>query len=521
MIGDWGFTIDAGSRAVIMSIFIAYSLVIVVFGFLVKRQTKGLSSADKLTAFLTGGKGISAFGIAMVSLTSSFSIGVMIGNVGRVYALGGLIAAICFLTNSWGVFQMQATLGKKLSILKQRTGVESIIGALRHRFNSKFLAGFLAVTMTAFLLSNMSSQFNGGARMIAVMTGVPNYWFGIMLLGVVTIVYASVGVVRSMIRVAMLQGVFMLVASISTFSFGAAAVANQYGSWADAVSHMLVERDFLFNPRNFTYFEAIGLCILVGFVITACIHALPSTFAHQSSKTIKNGIIIATVSVPFINGLMPSVGFFAYLLNPNLASGDLATPFVAGYIAPSLIGGLVLAGSASALQSSVAAFMLVAATCIIKDLYKGIIRPDATDEKVLKLMPVFSTIAGVIGISLALYPMPLMIIVNLFSNGGMLTGLWAPLVLGLHWKKATPAGAVSSSIVGLATFIVTFVLSTNAATRADWNAFARGVNPAMIGLIVAIIVMVVVSQFTKKVELGVAQVWFGKTYDEKYTKFLS
>lgn len=518
---DWGFSINQTSRIVITVIFVLYSLFVIGTGYMVQRQNRGLSGKDKVTSFLTGGGGVSSFGIAMLSLTSVFSAGVMIGNVGRVYANGGLISCICFLTTAWGVFYMQGTLGKKMSIMKKRAGVESIIQAVRLRYNSKFLAGFLAVTMTAFLLSNMSSQYTGGAKMFAVMTGVNNYWIGILILGVVTIAYSATGGVKSMIRVAIAQGVIMMIASICIFIFGAAAVAGEYGSWANAVTAMLAEKEFLYQPANYTFLEAVGLCLLVSFSCTSCIHALPSTLTHDKSKTIKRGILLATIGTPLVNMFMPNIGYIAYLLNPALASGDLATPFVAGVISPSVVGGIVLSGTASALQSSCAAFMLVAATCIIKDLYKGIIKPGASDDTVAKLMPIFTLIAGAIGILLALYPMDLMATVNLFSNGGMVCGLFAPLVFGLHWKKATPAGAIASSVGGIIIYIGTYILSSNAATAAAWKAVTGNANPIMVGAIIAILILLVVSKFTKKVELGVAQVWFGKTYDEKYTKFLN
>ena len=58
----------------------------------------------------------------------------------------------------------------------------------------------------------------------------------------------------------------------------------------------------------------------------------------------------------------------------------------------------------------------------------------------------------------ALEPPDLLVWINLFAFGGLeATFLW-PLLLGLYWRKANAAGALSSILVGLACFFALSVL---------------------------------------------------------------
>ena len=86
-----------------LAIFTIYSVVIIGFGVYVKIQSKR-NTNDSLASFLTGGGGLGAFSIAMITATNSMAGGTMVTAPGLTYAIGfsgALIYYAGFLTAAY------------------------------------------------------------------------------------------------------------------------------------------------------------------------------------------------------------------------------------------------------------------------------------------------------------------------------------------------------------------------------------------------------------------------------------
>ena len=172
---------------------------------------------------------------------------------------------------------------------------------------------------------------------------------------------------------------------------------------------------------------------------------------------------------------------------------------------PPAMAGIVIAGAVAAIQSTVAAFFIIIASTIVKDIYKTLVKPDMTMEEENKGNMIFTTLAAVVAIVFAMFPSEyLQTIVN-FAIGGLASGFFFPLFFGLYWKKATPAAGIFGTISGTLVYIVASSVSSP-------------IHPILCALAVSGIGMLVVSQFTPKVKRGVFEVWFGEHYDERYAK---
>lgn len=139
-----GFTIARSTSVTMLLIFSVYSIIIVGFGFYVKAQARK-GGSDNLASFLTGGGNIGAFSIAMIAATNAMSGGSMVAAPGLSYAVGfasPLIYYSGFLTSAYCL----GAVGRKIAILRERTGAVSYLQLLRLRFQSKGVVGALAVT---------------------------------------------------------------------------------------------------------------------------------------------------------------------------------------------------------------------------------------------------------------------------------------------------------------------------------------------------------------------------------------
>lgn len=249
----------------------------------------------------------------------------------------------------------------------------------------------------------------------------------------------------------------------------------------------------------------IGTACIQSFALIPLPHALMGTFTYNSSKVMKRAIIVGILGYTIIQFTMSGIGPLAYAVNPNVTTGDYVIPMLLSTLLPPALAGVVIAGAVAAIQSTVAAFFIIIASTIVKDIYKVLMKPNMSLEEENKGNTIFTALAAAIAIIFALFPSEyLQTIVN-FAIGGLAAGFFFPLFFGLYWKKATPAAGIFGTVSGTVVYIVT-------------NLVTSPLHPILCALAVSGIGMYVISQFTPKVKRGVFEVWFGETYDERYAK---
>ena len=159
------------------------------------------------------------------------------------------------------------------------------------------------------------------------------------------------------------------------------------------------------------------------------------------------------------------------------------------------IGGIFLCGILAAIMSTADSQLLVTASAVSEDMYKGVIKKDATEKKSLLVGRIAVVIVAVIAFVIALDPAS--------SIMGLVSDAWAgfgsafgPVVLlALFWKRSNLAGAVSGMAVGALTVIVwDYIPLVNGQTIYA----ATGLYSLAVGFVLALIVNVIVSLVTKK-----------------------
>ena len=200
MIDLGGFSMASSTQTTMLVIFLIYTVLIVGLGAYVKFSSRR-NSSDTLSSFLTGGGGLGAFAIAMIAATNSMAGGTMVTAPGLTYAIGfsgGIIYYAGFLTAAFGL----GSIGIKAAILKNRIGAVSFLDLFRLRFRSKAVIAALSLTCVVGLLFTACGQITAGAKMFAAITGSNQYYLGLFLVIVVTVIYTSTGGVKSMAKVA-------------------------------------------------------------------------------------------------------------------------------------------------------------------------------------------------------------------------------------------------------------------------------------------------------------------------------
>ena len=173
----------------------------------------------------------------------------------------------------------------------------------------------------------------------------------------------------------------------------------------------------------------------------------------------------------------------------------LATPEIAGM--PYVIAGLVSAGGLAAALSTADGLLLAIANALSHDIYYKMINPQANAKARLIAARVILIIVAIIAAYLAsTKPADILSMVAMaFSIAA--SGLFAPLVLGIWWKRTNAPGAIAGMIAGFS--VCMYYIITTHKTFGIQNDLWLGVNTisaGTFGIPVSFAVIIIVTLFT-------------------------
>jgi Na+/proline symporter len=172
-----------------------------------------------------------------------------------------------------------------------------------------------------------------------------------------------------------------------------------------------------------------------------------------------------------------------------LARADDATPQFLLAFAPVTLAGLVFAGVAAAIMSTVNSFMNVGAAVVTHDLPVALGRRIRNELLWGRLTTVLlAAVAGLV----AQVSGTLVAFLGIFGWGLFASTLVPALAIGLNWPGATRTGAIASIATGLAS---TLVFESMAYFRV--YAFPAGVTISGLSLVLSLVVFFVVSRGTR------------------------
>ncbi|HET7776673.1 MAG TPA: VC_2705 family sodium/solute symporter, partial [Azospira sp.] len=132
-------------------------------------------------------------------------------------------------------------------------------------------------------------------------------------------------------------------------------------------------------------------------------------------------------------------------LNPDVIV--LATPEIAGL--PYVVSGLVAAGGLAAALSTADGLLLTITSSMSHDVYYKIIRPQASTQWRLVISKSLLLVVAVLAATVASQRPATILYMVAWAFSLAAAALFPALVMGIFWKRANKAGAVSGMLVGL------------------------------------------------------------------------
>lgn len=435
---------------------------------------------------LSGKAGVVVSGIAYFS--TQFSMGTFLGTPGTIYGVGYAGMAISVPGAVFCMILPALLIGRKLITLGHKYGFLTMADYLTDRYHSKNMSGVLGVMMLFFLVPMMGAQIIGAGVIVHVFTGLPE-WVGVVGMGIIVILYCMTGGMKGAMMTDVIQGSLMIATAVVTF-----IVSIVMGGGFSNINHTLQsmnEAYLTFPGANgympWTYY--VSNIVLWSFFTMGQPHLFTKFFAMKDHKTMFKAILLGTAGMFFSATLIEWAGVNGIASIQNIEKADQIIPMILQRGMNPFLASIFIAGIVAAGMSTIDGILVTTTGAVTRDIYQKIINKDATDETVMKLSKVVTVIIGIIVICFGVFQPGSIFEINLFAFSGMAIFV-VPILFGIYWKKATAKGAIASVIVGIISLLL-FTLNPSV------KALAMGFHALFPTTIIASIVMIVVSKFTK------------------------
>jgi sodium/proline symporter len=419
--------------------------------------------------------------LALSERATGESAWLLLGLTGFIYATGlsGIwTGAGCLLgiTTAWVV------LAKKFRREAEKFNTMTMPEYFAAKFPSKSnTIRVLSTTIIVFFfVFYVGAQFAGAGKTIFQTFGLDPFW-GMVISAVVILGYATFGGFISVVAVDTFQSILMLItlvvapililikvlASPVTLSQAFANAGPGFGSLTGGLTGFAAGL-MIFNNLAW-YFGYLG--------------GQPQLNARfmgmKDEKNVRFGRNIAVIWTIIAYSGVIIIGVGAQVLfGPKAVSDtEMILPFLLNKMFPGWLAALLLAGVVAAMISTAESMLLLAATSISEDVYKGIIKKGRTkDRTLLTTSRVATVVIGVLGLAMALTTKNLIYYIVSYAWAGIGCSFAPAVLLSFYWDRFSSAGVVTALITGLVTTVAWMLagLEKTVTARAATFIFAMG-----------------------------------------------
>jgi SSS family solute:Na+ symporter len=254
-------------------------------------------------------------------------------------------------------------------------------------------------------------------------------------------------------------------------------------------------------------------------------------YAIKSEKDIHKGTVISTIFAIIVAGGCYFLGGFGRLysdkitVNPETGKPlfDTIIPTMLSTL-PALVVAIVIVLVLSASMSTLSSLVLTSSSTFTLDVIKPASKKEMTDKKQVAIMRIFIVffilVSAVIAIFKDAHPEVTFIAQMMGVSWGALAGAFlAPFLYGLYWKGVTKAATVVCFIWGCGIAIIQLIITLCGIDITGWGTilsyiFKSSINSGVVAMVGGLVIVPIVSLFTKKQEAPELDKLF-ECYEEK------
>ncbi len=493
-----------------------YVLFILIVGM---RSRKG--SQETSDGYLLGGRSIGPV-ITSFSFVATYISGVCMVNAGKI----GWDWGVGAMWNAWGnvilsIMFMWGLLGVRSRIMSEKLNVQTLPDFLRVRYGTEYFKLVGSVVIFVFMIPYTAAVFSSLSYMFTSVFHLP-YMTAVVIMAFIGALYLVLGGYKAAAKIDVVQGGIMVLGGIILAV--ATLRAPEVGGLSQGIARMRALGTFTntsgavatgddlisfgFNGNWGLLMGIIPFVLMTSWAPNGLPQMVTKFFAISSAKQVKVGAIVCTVLGFLILTGVHLPGMFVHLFYSELpANGgtnvlvpDMLTRIFGSGLIGQLCLSLILLLVLSASMSTLAGLVLSSSASFGVDFIKGYVKKDLSEARTTILLK-FSTVFFVLGsLILALLNLGVISSIQSLAWGAMSGFFLAPYVYGALGKWPTKAGAIAGSIVGIACAVL-----IPTACKSAFPSIAKyctTVNACAIATTLPLIVVPIVSAFTKKVDAG-------------------
>lgn len=335
------------------------------------------------------------------------------------------------------------------------------------RFGGTATRLLAAISILVVYTVLLTAQFQAGGILFGLVSG----WRApeaIALVAAITALYTVLGGMYGNAYVGLLKAGLL----IGSYALAVPFLLRHLGGLQEigAALHAIDPR---LTAQWFSWRELIVISMAIGLGLAAAPYEIAAIYAMQSRRAVRLAIGWSFVFQALIGVGVLIFGLSMRVAVPYLPEPDLATPVLGLSILPPAIGMLVLLAAVVTITRTGGAILLTVASAVSHDLYGEVLKPDSTQRQRVLAGRLAVVAFTLVPAWLALAKLDLVNFVVIYAAKLMVSFFFVPLVGGLHWKRATGAGAFAGMLGGAVACLAWSLLP---------KPYPLGLDPAEVGV---------------------------------------
>ncbi|WP_087025453.1 sodium/proline symporter PutP [Thaumasiovibrio subtropicus] len=431
----------------ISATFLAYLVMMLVIGYVAYRQTS--NSSD----YFLGGRSLGPWPAALSAGASDMSGWLLLGLPGYAFASGyeAIWLGGGLLVGTWLNWLVSAKRLRTYSIVAD--DAITLPEYLSRRFNDqgKLLQIISAIFILLFFLFYTSSGLVAGGKLFETVFGL-NYQTAVIIGTVCVVSYTLFGGFLAVAWTDLVQGLLMAAALLIV---PIAAMNGGFGQLESDLAAINPELLTIFNDNEGKPLTAIAIISLVawGLGYFGQPHILARFKASRTNRELTTARRIAVVwsGLSMAGAMLVGLVGLLYVTNQpglELADGERIFMILVDAMFHPVIAGILLAAILAAIMSTADSQLLVSSSALAEDLFKPLLRPNATNSEVVMVGRLGVVGVSIIALVLAFNPDSTVLGLVSYAWAGFGAAFGPVVILSLYWRGMSKFGAAAGIVVG-------------------------------------------------------------------------
>lgn len=455
---------------------VIYFVAMLSIGFIYSKRSNSSSKE-----YFAGGRGVGPWLTALSAEASDMSGWLLMGLPGLAYFTGAadpMWTAVGLALGTYLNWKLVARRLRRYSVVADDAITIPDFFAKRFHDKKGVISTIAAVIILVFFSVYVGSCFVTVGKLFATLFGF-DYHVMMIIGAVVVFVYTVVGGYLSVVMTDFIQGMLMFFALAVVF-IGTVASAGGIDNTVEflraipgylsgtqvaapkldpATGQQLVEagKAVFGAPSDYGIITIISM-LAWGLGYFGMPQVLVRFLSIRSVEEVRKSRIIATSWCVISLGCAVCIGLVGRAMMPTelLTSTDAETIFIvlAQTLLPSFMCGVVVSGIFAASMSSSSSYLIIGASAMGENIFRGLLHRKATDKQVMIVARATLVVMFLFGILVAYDQNSSIFQVVSYAWAGLGASFGPLMLCSLYWRRANKAGAVAGMLSGTAAVLI-------------------------------------------------------------------